>query len=712
MRNLQMSVRSIDDVSWILEAAQDTINATEKDFDTIRSKKWYKRLWETVTFSKDNQIQMAKGVSNLAKLQEIIIKLLVVLSQDSVEISKVVQQNSELILRLSVTDALLSKQIDKIKYGGTAQIDFDSLGGDNKALIANLLIMADPTAQRNEYSRQYISSVMRGAKLTAVDNTVKVDAVEQLNRMEQELLYRMIMIDRYLLNIDFDSPSEIIDWISVNLKRKKEIRSEVQMTADAVTPEFFATYYEKSSDTYDEITDDDIWFECDEQQTDIPDGESLDEDVETVQPSEYQDVVLSSILHIPENQTCRFENKILYVRTIVDCEGTLELSNCTIHYFDTDSVSEIKVKETGVVCADNCTFICHACRTKEFIFAEAGSERIVINGGKFVNCCSLLRSKRSVLFDHCEVINPGGNFIKIETYSDANVVVTNTNFLFDTVPGFLTDCKDAIISGPDIVFSENTVTGELIIDSAERAKSETDERCWRAYFIDAGKISVSNVRFKGVRKIIRYNHWYNDGASTIFHSSFEHCLDIITTAGFCGNLELKECEFTQCTQVASWIGGHNRFLHCRFFNCFNELVSSNITGGTVLDYCEFRKWSAWKRDTSSAVVRHSLEFFSHAMLDFDRAKGEKYHINKVSNCVFDGITAHQFFVIKGDVHENIGGYVAKVENCSFLNCTTEQSSGRIIKEYNYYLGLFNKRKDVKTVDIASDCRGLDQVRKM
>ena len=135
MLHYQMNVQSIDDISWIIEAAQETMNATEKDFEAIRSKKWYKRLWETVTFSKDNQIKMAKGVSSLSKLQEIMIRLLVVLSQNSTEISNAVKQNSDLINRLSITDALLSRQIDKIKFGGTSQLDFPTLVARKKSLL-------------------------------------------------------------------------------------------------------------------------------------------------------------------------------------------------------------------------------------------------------------------------------------------------------------------------------------------------------------------------------------------------------------------------------------------------------------------------------------------------------------------------------------------------------------------------------------------------
>ena len=66
----------------------------------------------------------------------------------------------------------------------------------------------------------------------------------------------------------------------------------------------------------------------------------------------------------------------------------------------------------------------------------------------------------------------------------------------------------------------------------------------------------------------------------------------------------------------------------------------------------------------------------------------------------------------GNIHEKIDGLVAYVENCSFSKCTTERDSGKTIKEYDHYFGLFNKRVDVRTICIADNCRGLDTVIKV
>ena len=70
-------------IATLISAAQDIANKSEQDFERIKEKKWYKRLWELVTFSKDNEKIQARGVSNLAKLNEIIMKAIVLLSKQS-----------------------------------------------------------------------------------------------------------------------------------------------------------------------------------------------------------------------------------------------------------------------------------------------------------------------------------------------------------------------------------------------------------------------------------------------------------------------------------------------------------------------------------------------------------------------------------------------------------------------------------------------------
>ena len=150
-----------------------------------------------------------------------------------------------------------------MKFGGSSQVDFLDIGRDKKYIIANLLIQADPNAVRTEFSKQFIGSLLNNTYYIASDDTVKFGAVQSLNKYEQELLYRLIMVDRYLNQINYLTDSPVIDQLSVSTVRKNEILQSVQNTATVVSPEFFATFYEKQADIIREVDDSDIFFNQD-----------------------------------------------------------------------------------------------------------------------------------------------------------------------------------------------------------------------------------------------------------------------------------------------------------------------------------------------------------------------------------------------------------------------------------------------------------------
>lgn len=63
----------------------------------------------------------------------------------------------------------------------------------------------------------------------------------------------------------------------------------------------------------------------------------------------------------------------------------------------------------------------------------------------------------------------------------------------------------------------------------------------------------------------------------------------------------------------------------------------------------------------------------------------------------------------GNVYEKVLGPVVYVEDCSFQNCSTKRESGKIIKEYSSYFGLFDREIKVRAVSIGQNCKGLDKI---
>ena len=89
------------------KAAVDVFSESETNLTELQKKTWFKRLFELLTFSRNNEKALAKSVASLAALQEIVVKALLVLSVQNTELSGDV-------LELAEGHKLLSEQINRM----------------------------------------------------------------------------------------------------------------------------------------------------------------------------------------------------------------------------------------------------------------------------------------------------------------------------------------------------------------------------------------------------------------------------------------------------------------------------------------------------------------------------------------------------------------------------------------------------------------------
>ena len=84
-------------VDELTNSAKKILIANEKEFQEMQNEAWYKRLWKVITFSKDNEKRLARGITSLAKVQEITIKMLLMLSGESRQIFELIEKNRDSI---------------------------------------------------------------------------------------------------------------------------------------------------------------------------------------------------------------------------------------------------------------------------------------------------------------------------------------------------------------------------------------------------------------------------------------------------------------------------------------------------------------------------------------------------------------------------------------------------------------------------------------
>lgn len=714
MNTYQLSIKETDDLSWAIQAAHDLAGATEKDLATLKTKKWYHRILDVVTFSQGSKIQTLKNIETLAKLQEIVARVLVMLSQQNAEISSALRDQSDLLKNLQCQDMALLKAIRKIKYGGTDQLDFGALDPDKKELLANLLLMVDPDAERNNHSRRYITSILSISNSALLDNTYQIDAVDMLNKKEQELLYQMIMIDRYLRDIDFDEDSDIVDNIGISKKRAREIQSAIKTTAANVVPDFFVTYYERVADSINAITDDDITFFHETGTQNDAKAHTPDEaDTGTCKPDKIGARFTTSaiecldMIYIPNvqpNETWVCENKVIHITGDNRCRGTMKFINCIIRYDEKKEVGSFIVEYGGDLQFERCSFMGRSHDNNQYIIkVEGNSKETRFIDCYFWNCINFMNTSSGVVFDHCTINSLGSNFICRSWSSKVVVNIENCSFSNQSAFEFampVSETKEGnAISCHSIHIINSSFCGELFLDSAEKsAKILTEANGWsmvrETYSLDAETIVIKDSNFVGLMDILRGSEY------RISNTTFSHCANIFTGMfGYTSDTNIQDCSFDHCTKIADDISGKWNWYDCAFKNCYNNLINTGFSSVTRIESCSFIHWCACSEQN----------YNNHSMLTFSRSKNREYGAHCIQNCKFTSLEANQAFVIKGSILDNISGYVATVASCTFTDCNTKRNSRKLIKEYDYYLGFMKREIEKKVIDVDYNCTGWNNI---
>lgn len=222
-------------IQFLIEAVDEISNASERNFNELKNTKWYSRLWKMVTFSKDHEKMLAQGVSSLAKLQEIVVKALLLLSQQSEKSAEIISEHADSISRLSQNVASLAKiqnafydEIYRLKNGIKKTIELGDITGDKKQVFFFAFsTVADALNNDSSLCQSFYKNVYNGLNCSLQDyqDSINVESLETLNNKEALLLYQVIMEYVYLATDNFECISGIMDYLPVSDKNKAAIRS-------------------------------------------------------------------------------------------------------------------------------------------------------------------------------------------------------------------------------------------------------------------------------------------------------------------------------------------------------------------------------------------------------------------------------------------------------------------------------------------------------
>lgn len=697
MENLKIAINENDyeaSISCLGEAANDIFESTEADFRKIKEKKWYNRLWEIITFSKDNEKLLAHDVGNLAKLQEIVVKALLILSQKSTETFEILDQLSSKVEHLAEIPKELLIIIETTKYGFENTVSIEELNKNKKAIISNALIeYFNENCSDSEPSQTYRKNVLLKFHDINCSNFKGLEQVTYLDRKESKLLYQFLMEYNLIAFENYNIEDQIFDYIGLSRNEMKSIQSNIIRIYNLVGKEYFIEKHNPIVDVY-LVDENNIILNMQ------PLEDQNESDRQTLKQEKLEEIFIDHILHVAPGETKIYENNIIHIKAFIHCEGNLAFQNCKLVYNETSDSDEITLSGNSSLLFSNCNIICKQRNTEYFIHNNnpTGACDIVFSNCVFENCSHFLSfvpyegAASALHFKNCRMINLSYQFLSCEINSKSSVLIEDSEILWTE----------------DFIQTHNRISYLL-----------KNCFCLYEYGIHTKRcININNCIVAGVPTFL--NLKFNYSVWKVNHAEFKNCtfnnlmncidgrdvsifncLFTCVNGAMSGTSTISECIFKNCENIITEISSGSKIRYCQFSNCKNLIISSDYSGGVIIEYCEFYNIKFEKKDTSKV-----------GCISFNSSNNEHFSSNYVRKCIFNGIDVSDHFLMIGNVHEKVyrNQFVYQVEDCNFQNCVTQRESKVILSKYDYYYyGLFSDHTVDVTTAYIKNCKGLDRI---
>ena len=177
-----------------------------------------------------------------------------------------------------------------------------------------------------------------------------------------------------------------------------------------------------------------------------------------------------------------------------------------------------------------------------------------------------------------------------------------------------------------------------------------------------------------------------------------------------GGGKIEDCRFDECSSILYRSGRKSlEICACQFNDCSHHIIMACCGANVSITSCEFNNWHTdmnVQRKATFSGIGDSRR--GNSMLNFSQTSSEKDSSNVVSMCTFRNIDCKAFYLIESSVSKKPRGIVTEVSDCDFINCTTARLDMSLFNTFDYYCAKpFNKRREVKVINILQGCRGLD-----
>ena len=209
--NLLVLNRSIEneDIDSIALAIKKISTSSENQFNELKKERWFNRLFNMITFSNKKNIRLAEQISTLAQAQEILVRILLLLSEKSSEISELVKNNTKNIEKLGENDIYLLNRIKKLEdkvLGIKRKIKPEDLSLQAKEILSaclnKLSTLFDYTNDNQKLYVNFILNLLNAGRIEYDNLEFAINEFDSNNEKTQILISCLEYI--YLKNNNFN----------------------------------------------------------------------------------------------------------------------------------------------------------------------------------------------------------------------------------------------------------------------------------------------------------------------------------------------------------------------------------------------------------------------------------------------------------------------------------------------------------------------------
>jgi hypothetical protein len=683
-----------DTLATLITAAQEIATASEKDFEKIKAKKWYKRLWELVTFNNDNQKIQARGVGNLAKLNEITMKAIVLVSKQSKDISEKVHESLKHLQQLEEDVSDLYEQqikiisvVQRIKRGFETEDRFDELSQNQRDIIFAVL-HTYALEGSNDDTGNLLATLRGQAHDTYANVNYSIIETELTPQSSQKMLYSLLHAYSLLLTGEFaNEDHEILQYIRLSGNEKKEIRNRVKDDISIYGKDKYIKFFDAPTEEYDfDVDANDIeWDFCE------------NEDTSKAETSPQMETIhITKLTQIHVGERLQFYKKNVYIEANIDCHGELEFFGCNVYYNAGASIGKITLSPESQLNIWNSQVF--GGPLDEMAFIRGKQADISCLNSAFHNCQRFINVTDSEFgMDKCGVYNCIREFVCVD--NGINSSVENTLIILDDP----TIIEDAV----GYQNEHKGLSSPMIFDIDRWCEYKNNLFYCPFEFKDSLWLTV----FWGDHHSVEDCTFITLGSQNIHYSSYpktiNNCLFVggsnvisLNGGGLSGNSNLSSSMFIGCKNAVSC--SKDVIKGCVFVDCFRTSIEAKFFGSTIIEDCVFMNTKVVPKEQKDKYgneigpcinVWCSREFME---------KG-KNKPNTINNCIFYNLNNYDY-IIAPSATGKPEEVIAQVENCRFINCDCVRA---IQKDTYYYSDILSIKKTVRDVMKVVNCEGVD-----